>query len=473
MKKFDQNETYEWSGSFWFPDQPQNLLSGKLTYAPEKGIKLELVTSALYIRRDKAVKIMHASLFLDGNTKRFSIFDVYLSVRQTSYGDKVGSQLLIGNARYLVADYHAESQKMKSLEVEYDNHFNNIFCRDDSDLLSFMRYDDKPAKIKLGEISLSVKSWGTGIHSSETLDEMIWVYNRDNYKLEELKNAASPIIDKYKYDFHKRIDPYRTVFFKSGVKTFDKYIRLEAMWRSFWELVIDNSIAIKSVWASFPSIDHEKKVYYSAKPVLFSYYRSGRDKTYPLHHLHLPLNIRSFGLDEDLAKIESAFNKWIDINSDSKWDLIRPGIKDIICENGLIYTEEYLSMFAYAETILDILSYKNTHPDQLIKTYAYKGWKPKVRSVISEKLGKNETLGGFLKEIRNTITHPKTAEKKKGIYINVARDQLKIQKLYGHLAGLVLKAILLYLHNFSKEEIDKYAKRAVDIRASYQSIKYK
>lgn len=137
----------------------------------------------------------------------------------------------------------------------------------------------------------------------------------------------------------------------------------------------------------------------------------------------------------------------------------------------MVGNEDFIILVSYIQTVMNILGCKKDDIDQLISKYADKKWKNEVNKLLKN-LPKKETLGTKISELRNSIAHPKSAEKGKGKYFAIITDEILMQKIYGYLAGLFIKMVLLYLYNFNKENLEKYIKRFIQARSGITKVKY-
>lgn len=473
MKELNHNSNYEFLGSFWFVGKPEEALSGKLTYTPEHGIKLELINpfidSAIKI---KDVKIMQAALIFNGEMMHFTLFDVFLSPT-TTYMGSISTQYIKGNARVLVGGCWLENKQIKSLDIEYDNNLNNIFYAKGEEIVKALQYEKKPVKTSIGTIKLCTKYWGKTISSKEDIDELLWAFPKDTKKLEKIRKTLCANIENDSSMLFKRTSSFSIVSFENGTKLFDNYLKTEIIWRSFWELLTDYIILINRCWIKvLVHYDNEKdKKYYSSYPVLVSSFISNKNRANIHHKNFLPLNIDSFGKEFDLSKIYSPFSKWIDINKDKRLNILIYGISKIIHKSNFINSDDYVSLISYIETTMNFLGNKETNINTIINKYSNNKWRLSIKKVIGT-LPKKVNIATFLTEVRNVITHPKAAMKEGGVYINFAMNDFKLQASYACLVGLLIKAILQYLYNFDEKKVDEYIDKVIQARRFYK-IKYK
>lgn len=137
----------------------------------------------------------------------------------------------------------------------------------------------------------------------------------------------------------------------------------------------------------------------------------------------------------------------------------------------MIGNEDFIILISYIQTVLNILGYKTDNIDQLISKYADEKWIKEVRKLL-QSLPKDKTIGQKISELRNSIAHPKSAEKDNGKYFAVITDYILMQKIYGYLAGLFIKMVLLHLYNFDKTNLEKYIDRFIKTRSGITRAKY-
>ena len=179
----------------------------------------------------------------------------------------------------------------------------------------------------------------------------------------------------------------------------------------------------------------------------------------------------SFLGKNDLSKLQEPYEKWSQLYDDKKWKVVINGIKSIIYNNKLIGNEDFIILVSYIETVLNILGYKMNNIDQLISKYADDKWKSEVNNLLKD-LPKKGSLGKKISELRNSIAHPKSAEKENGKYFAIITDEILMQKIYGYLSGLFIKMVLLHLYKFNNENLAKYIARFIQARSGITKVKY-
>ena len=479
----DQNSNYEWIGTFWFPDKENNKYSGKITYSPEHGIKLIMSLSRepdiLEIKNDidthfLSKKLIHA--IISGERPAYlSLVNVRLYRSLT-----IGSPTVLtwnGNAELLIFGYwFEENDQFNKIEFAYDDQFNNIFSwphRRVNDTLKLA--DGNPITLS-SDCSLEVDLFSLGefIVSVEDLDSVISA--REKTKLEELKEAAKPIIEDEIFSFYKRHENHPSVSFTMKNRGFDSYREVEFKWRKFWQFITDQRISIKRVWVYTNVQFEENKIENRRFTALLSYYgRQEKGHRVPSRH-ELPITINSFGQDEtnlNLTVIENTIQEWFRISNDDRFKPVLNGVlRAMQGKNKIVDTTHYVSLISEIETLLDIQGEKNANVDKLVELHADQDWIDGFMNFATCTI-ETESIGQWYQEIRNAIVHPRSAKKKSGgKYLKVASDPFQLQKAYAHLSGLYLKAILLYLGNINKDHIEEYIKLYIKRRSSFIPIEY-
>lgn len=471
MKELNHNSNYEFQGKFWFLDKPESLLSGKLVYSPEKGIKLELLnlftSSPIKL---KASKVLHAALVINKELEYFTLFDVFLNSSIT-YSNRKNCQYINGSARALIWGKLLNDKQIKSLKIEYDEYFKSIIYEKGQEITEAIQYEKKPLKTSKGKIRLDTNFCGQFISSKEDVDELLWIYQGDHKVLSELKKHIWEVIKKDTSILCKRTTSYSTVSFENGNKIFNNYLKIEKIWRSFWELLNDHPITVSRAWVHVSDYENNKKKYYTYCPVLFSNINKTSQKRQSefCHKNFLPINIDEFGKLRDLSKVFYPFTKWLDMNNDKKLYTLMTGISKIIYKKDFITADDYISLISYIETAMDFLGKRENKVETLIQHYADKKWLSSIQKIIG-KAGTKDKTAKFLSEVRNVIIHPKSAMKTGGIYLNFAMDDIKLQAAYAYLVGLLMKAIMQYLYDFDKNKLNEYIKKVISSRRYYKII---
>ena len=481
LEEFDFNKSYKFSGIFWFENEFDNRFSGTLEYTPEKGIKLLLIStvlngsSYLLFRDFCAIQKMYGTLQYDGNSINITLLDVILGERSNTFRESGYSHTLEGSARILISDIISEANKIKSLNIEYDDSFKSIFFyhTGHEEVSEIQPYTTKPITISNTSINFDVFYMQSALYDAEQLDNFLCDAFKNTKKspMKEFKAIVSKFLEKHKHEIGIRTKTRSVVKIKERSSNLRKYIETENKWRSFFELIIDKPITIKNACIGIEGILDDGRKYSSQKAILFQQYPIPTRKGANWHKYHLPITIDSFLGKNDLSKLQSPYEKWNKLYDDKKWKIVINGIKSIIYNNKLIGNEDFIILISYIETVMNILGYKKDDIDQLISSYADKKWKDEVSNILKD-LPKDKTLGANIKQLRNSIAHPKSAEKENGKYFAVITDYILMQKIYGYLVGLFIKMVLLHLYKFGETNLAKYIERFINTRSGITSIKY-
>jgi hypothetical protein len=481
LDELDFNKNYNFSGVFWFENEFDNRFSGTLEYTSEKGITLSLIsvalngTSYLLFKDSCAIQKMYGILQYNGESIKITLLDVFLSLSSHSFGGNSSSKIITGQARVLVSNIHLQDDKIKSLNIEYDDKFKSIFFYHTSpeDVSEVKAYGCDLIKLPNATISFDIFYTYTSLYNANQLDNFLC----DSYKpkgkstLKQFKELVTLFLQNHEHEIGIRQNTHSVITIKGRFSKVDTYLQIENKWRSFFELLVDKSITIKSSWISVESVYEEGKKSKSKKAILFQQYplpvRSGSFG----HKPHLPLNIDAFGEANNLAKLQKPYEKWNQLYEDKKWKRVIDGIKSIIYRKRLINDEDFVILVSYIETVLDLLGYKAQNLDELIKNFADSKWKTDV-NILLKTLPTNKTMGQNISELRNSMVHPKSAEKEKGKYFAVVTNQILIQKIYAYLAGLFIKMVLLHLYNFNTKNLQKYLDCFIASRSGIYQLKY-
>lgn len=474
MMVFNHLSNYEFLGKFWYLEHKDTPITGRLIYTKNKGIKLELLNPThIEIKIIKDAKIMHAVLLDEGEIRHATLLDVFIHP-ETIYVSSGAQQRIYGSARVLVGDGLLWNNKIVSLDVEYDRYFKNAVYYPGKEITHALQYAKQPMKTQIGKIKFDSQFTGHFISTEEDIDELCWTLPENEAKLEKLKKIIINYIKDNNIKFFKRISPYSIVSFENNSKTYDVYLNNEKIWRSFWEILINHHICVEQCWIKAydnKSLETGKK-YCSTYSVLISHINlcPDFDKYKRIKSKHfLPLSIDSFGEDRNLSKIYLPFSKWINMSKDKRLNILMSGLTKIIYQQDIITTDDYMSLITYIETAMDFLGNKENRLNTLIDNYADQEWLKAVKSIVGKTPHKNN-IAVFLTEVRNVITHPKSAGKASGIYMKFALDDIKLQAAYSYLTGLLFKAILKYLYDFEDNKLKQYIKEVISSRRVYKII---
>lgn len=481
LDEFDYGKNYSFSGVFWFENEFENRLSGTLEYSPEKGIILSLVsvalngTSYLLFKDSCSIQKMYGMIQYNGNSIKITLLDVLLGLSSHSFGGNSSSKILRGQAQVLVSDIHLQDDKIKSLNIEYDGNFKSVFFYHTSpeEISEVKSYADEPIKLSNATICFDVFSMYTPLYNADQLDNFLCdAYNpKGESALKQFKEFITPFLENHEHEIGIRQNARSVVTIKGRFSKVDTYLQMENKWRSFFELIVDKPITIKSSWITVESVYEGGKKGRSKKAILFQQYPLPVRNSHSWHKFHLPLNIDVFGEGNNLTKLQKTYEKWNQLYEDKKWKIVIDGIKSIIYRKNLINDEDFVILVSYVETVLDLLGCTTQNIDELIKNFADKKWKADVK-ILLKTLPKKQTMGKNISELRNSMVHPKSAEKEKGKYFAVATNQILMQKIYGYLAGLFIKMVLLHLYDFNTENLQKYLDRFIASRSGIYKLKY-
>jgi len=474
IKEFDQSKTYEWVGTFWFPDDINKTYAGKLTYTPEQGIRLNLSTPPVtmdFTQDHKSKKIMHA--VVDGKERaHLTLINVFLSHSMTRGNPSI--DVLKGSVRYIIAKEHLDTHEFDKIAVEYDDHLSQAlrFSVDDAKQIILLA---KGSSIKTKsdyEIVPDFQSTGTTFSSIEDVDSAFWATNDDAIK--DLKKAIEPIREKHKDSLFLRTRIVQRFAFRRKDTSLDDFVQTEQHWRAFWELIIDHPISVTHSWAYVTYESTDAKPRLVGLPLLSSYFKPKKENHKPRHLPSLPLRMGHLTDGKtDLGQASIIINNWLDINDDPKWQPVLDGLKRAIsASDEMIDGSQFVSLRSEIETFLDLIGESQATPDQLIKVYASDTWISEFE-ILTENKPKKETFGQWISHLRDSITHPKTAQKigKRKYWAEVS-DEFKLQKIYAYVSGLLIKAILLHIGIKDHDAIEKFIDQFIKSRASFFPIEF-
>lgn len=467
---------YEWMGEFWLPREKDKKLSGKVSYDPHKGIKIDLFT---LIDRNSpmpdpdtqgiAEKIMHAAVRHGNDTTILTLHNVILN--QSEFYGREDVALLSGWAEGLFINEYVLDDAFDAIFVEYDDYFNNAFFLVDKEGDAF-KYT-KGEKIILHsdfciEIGQSYKA--SAIHNVDELLSNFFFKNKDDET--KLKKLLDNSLGKGTAFFHQKKSTSSGTILRLPNSSVFELLEKESIWRNFWETLIDQPISIRKITLNKKTKELDGKVETSKSITYLSSLRRPEKIEAEAPNFHaLPISSLNFGREKCLSKFKISISNWFRINDDPKWDFTREGLKRFLkAKEEIIDTTEYVSLISEIEAFLDIRGEIDTNLDKLISLYASDQWIENFKTDFSLCTSK-ETIGQWATNIRNMITHPKSLKNRRKNN-EVFKDQIILQKVYAYVGGLLAKAILVYTTNLKEEDIEAYTMRVINDRKSYYKPTY-
>ena len=480
LDDIDCTKNYSFPGVFWFEDEFEHRFSGTLEYTPEKGIILSLVSVALngqdylLFKEECSIQKMYGTLQYEGNSVKVTLLDVFLAEGTASFDANGVSRTLHGTAQFLVLHTHLKQNKIKSLNIEYDGTFKSFFFFHTSpiDVSEIEPYTKKKIRLSNTYIGFDINYSITPFYAADQLDNVLCdTYPKNKSSITELKKFLEPFLKEHEHEIGIRQNLHFVVSIKGKYSNMDSYLREEKQWRSFFELMIDKPIAMKHSWLNIETTLEDGKKHIERDAVLYRQYPSPKSSTISWHKFHLPINIDAFSGKNNLSRLQKSYEVWDQLHNDKKWEIVLNGLKSIVYNRGLIKNENFVILVAYIETVLDLLGHKETHLDECIENYANEWWKKEVNSFL-KKLPRKDSLGKKISELRNSVVHPKSAEKENGKYFKTVIDEILMQKIYAYTSGLFVKMVLQHLYEFDEKSLEKYIKRFIQSRSGFYKVKY-
>lgn len=481
LDDIDCTKNYSFPGVFWFENEFEFRFSGTLEYTPERGITLSLISVTLsgeqylLIKEECSIQKMYGTLQYEGNSVDVTLLNIFLAEGGTSFNANRVSRILHGTAQFLILNTHLKQNKIKSINVEYDDNFKSFFFFHTSpiDVSEIEPYTKKKIKSStITHIGFDINYLITPFYAADQLDNVLCdTYPKNKSSITELKKFLEPFLKEHEHEIGIRQNPHFVVSIKGKYSNMDSYLRKEKQWRSFFELMIDKPISIKHSWFNIETILEDGKKHIERNAVLYRQYPSPKSNTIPWHKFHLPINIDTFSGKNNLSRLQKSYEVWDQLHNDKKWEIVLNAIKSIIYNRGLIKNENFVILVAYIETVLDLLGHKETNLDECIENYANEWWKKEVNSLL-KKLPRKDSLGKKISELRNSVVHPKSAEKEKGKYFKIITDEILMQKIYAYTSGLFVKMVLQHLYKFDEKSLEKYIKQFIQSRSGFYKVKY-
>ena len=446
---FNSNESYEWHGQFWFPDEKDSYgqLFGKAYYTPEQGINFELRSDNKELLNKKGLtkKIMYGKLIGKTNIV-LTFFEVILF---RGFGFSHGTEFIVcrGQAKALASGVIKDTSIL-SISLEYDNHFKNFFFSDEE--AEALKISDRKSIITNDnyEIKFEVDSHGQAINPDE-LDVIFW--SPDKKRLKELKKAMQPHLQNGSIYHRKAIRSIVKIQATSGTVSLKELMTKEKVWRNYFEMLIDNPISTKQAWIEYKDNNNS-----TCKSNFLSHvFVNKNTHNDPPPKVHLKINLSKFKRSRmSILTLQKSFKNWSDINNNQKWKPALEGIRRLIgCRQTIIDTPDFSSLISDIETFLD-LTQSNTKAncDSLITLYAPKKWQQEYCNIACNPA---ETLGQWTADIRNAIVHPKSALRKQKFW-KIASDPVMLHTVYSYVGAILIKGILEHLGGIKKQDLDNF-----------------
>ena len=378
LDEFDYSKSYNFSGIFWFENEFENRLSGTLEYTPEKGILLSLSsvalerTSYLLFRNFCAIQKMYGTVQYNGNSINITLIDVMLCKKSDSFGKDGFSSILEGRSRFLISNIHLKKNNIKSLNLEYDDCFKSIFFYHTSpeEVSEILSYTKQPIKLSNASISFDVFYTQSSMYHADQLDDILCdtVKHKKSSPMNELKEIVTQFLENHKHEIGIRKKPRSVIKIKGRISDIRRYVEIENKWRSFFELIIDKPITIKNACIGVEFISDNGQKYKTYKPILFQQYPMPTRRGANWHKFHLPITIDTFLGKNDLSKLQKPYEKWDKLYDDKKWKIVINGIKSIIYKDKLIGNEDFIILFSYIQTVMNILEYEKDNEEKPFAT---------------------------------------------------------------------------------------------------------
>ncbi|WP_417782277.1 hypothetical protein [Terasakiella pusilla] len=467
------NETYEWTGQFWFPDKEDEKLSGHLSYTPDSGFTFKLFTDLEPYTNpthelSKSRKVMFGKALRGKSIETLSLFNVSLYPRSTSYVDEYATLRLDGYVDSIMLKGHLLPEQIQRLKIQYDDHYNFFYLspsRKEEDMVNFAK-GEKLTTNSNWHISLKAESMSKHIYRPEQLESMFW--SREDTELNQLKEHLALYLEKN--ELFKRTSTNFVTVFASPNKSYQDFISFEHRWRAFFEFMEDQPISVQNAWISYNWTDQDGCTRLISKPLLSNRYTPRKQKSSPKHILHRKMSFYDFQKNNyNLSNLKNSFDKWHTLKTENHWQPVHEEIQRLMRpKEHFGETSAYVSLLASIETLLDLLLEKKKDVDVLINKYASDNWCARLKS--KGHFPKGNSLGVDLKKIRNAITHPMGF--KNCIYATIRSDPFLLQYYYIFLSALFLKATIEYLDIGNEALREKYSQSYINNRANIYPIEF-
>ena len=478
------DQSYEWYGTFWFPtDNLVERYSGKVSYAPDKGVRLSLQAidatnnAVSFFQGGKylAKKTMYASVHSEDGLRSLTLFDVVISGLPSTFNEIQCS----GSAVGLLCGAHLCENGLSGIELQYDDHYDSFFLN----FLSKNKKEQAVIKFTKNKPLPMIDGWtiafraaslgGTFVSTPNDLDSIFGEVSSPILK--KIKEAIAPILVKYGANLFKRnYTELRTSLSKDG-QEFEKLLEQEYIWRFLFELLLDHPVSVLKAYGIYYETDPlNGEPRGSILPILCSNFVPIKQVRKPNILVNLPINFLKFGLStEYIANLEICIQKWFKINVDDDWRPVIDGMNRLMkIDKAFGDTSQYSALKADIETFIELEKSSKGNIDTLIENAASKEWEKGVLSELS--FSTKKTLGQHLTSIRDSIVHPvSTKGTHEEVYGKIRKDIFQLQIAYAYLGALFLKAVFAYLNVADDKNREEYLKKFIEQHARYNPIDFK
>ncbi len=483
--QLDHSESYQWIGSFWFPRSDGTRgkeFAGEVTYQPGKGVRLRWSSEGAFFHdgdREEARKVAHGIVRHHNTVFRVTLYNVW-GIFGAHMGQSTRVKTMNGQADMIVFDDHLPDDQTFGLQVQYDEAFEAMLITRkngpaaENERLRLSKAD--PIKL-LGDCSLAYRLTTTvsNVHSLDDLAGIFWS-NKD-LDLSLLKAAVAPLFETGEYGLRNSALTMPTINLETPNTKIVDALATEKTFRQFWSLLGDQPVFVKKLWLRTRlGRTATGQVLWGHHPALLTQFgnlaltnglgRRMRD---------MKLHLYTFNSKEhSIANAQDSLEAWFEMNGDARFGPVIDGIMRLVTESDkLADRTRYATLCSEVETFLDLINMKNANIDTLIELYASDAWRASF-DTVRQPILRDETSGKFAHEIRNVIAHPKSAAKKAGgRYAAVVADRAKLQDVYAHVGGLLVKAVLTKVGGIEPVSLEQFTMQFIESRASYEMIDYK
>lgn len=474
MHKLDHRNSYEWMGTFWFPDKSDERFAGKLSYTPEQGISVFILNISKKRFGNKQKIIMHGVVRHDNESVPITLLETFFQTVGVNIST-ISSEGVKGSARALVFGEVLDKFNVSGLYIDYDDNFYQFFLQNKM-ISNIAKFADNPIVVNKANILLTIaNATAQTVYSTDDLDDVLCVFARNSKRvMQDFKERVKPFLEQNKYRLLKRTETNIGVYIKDGYKKISKYRTFERIWRLYIEVLLDCQIDVNFCWVRIGK-KRKEKISYRLCAMLGDDFRPNKvSVNKKLHHLFMPINLRAFSADNDLGTLNTSVVNWFNVYYKPGWNNIIQGIKEIVHrEHPLIEQKDFVMLISYIETLQNLQGVpKNSDVDRFVIENLSSIWIKKIKLLLGYKVTQDKNLGNCLCEIRNAIVHPKSQNKNNGKYYKIANNEVKLQNIYGILAGAFIKVFIKEMYNIPDDTVEKYMDSFIKARSSYKYIKY-
>ncbi|MFF0923214.1 hypothetical protein ACFYE8_26355 [Rhizobium leguminosarum] len=482
VAELEHAEKYQWVGTFWVPAEggTAERFAGEVTYEPDSGVRVKFSSPNATFgegNQFKAWKVIHGVVRQNDEATRVTLYNVSFSVGV--FLGQTTLKVMNGVADMIVVDDHLVEDTIHGLQIEYSDAFEALLISSgDSTARDKQRVRLSSADPIKPAVGVSIRyGLSTSLADISRENDLAAIFfSHKDPGLSKLKEVIQPLLSTGDYYLRNSAGSSASMIVALDPTKIKEALAVEKTFRSFWELLGDHTISVRKLKLQssirIAAGGEEVPIYRSA--LLSSF--SSRTRQPKRKMSDLALHLYTFNRkNHSLSNAQEALARWFEIHEDPLWAPVIDGIAAMIApQEKLVDRSRYALLISDVETFLDLLGQRqNVNVDGLINLYATPDWKQSYDTLRLPPVP-GETAGQFAHEVRNVIAHPKSgAAKAGGRYAKFLQEPLKLQSLYAHIAGLLVKGLLLRNETLDPDALERFVTSFIQARSWFEQIDYK